>query len=292
MSKREVETHAGNNRIQRTNYGSATVHVSDSLKSANGRGTSKLQPAVSKSPQSTSQTRSTFLQAQKEDVKKTASDLAEVANIVQGFDNHRSTVVPWLRETGILKHIAQLKKDEIKAAIALPSLDGEGELREIVDAMESSLREAHSLCFDGTGCMLTWPCRVVLSRFQSSQVDIVGKARAFDPYKEPGILKSYFGIPQRFLSYFHRVMFPDEYYFDIRNADEQADRPEDVVTATDEQLATWNDIWQTAKQTHKCTCSTHVSAAVCYSYVYVSFAPLEVVSSYKYSPTYSIHCTV
>jgi hypothetical protein len=119
-------------------------------------------------------------------------------------------VVPWLRETGIVKHIAQLKKDEIKAAIALSTLEGECELREIVDAMESLLREAHSSCFDGTECMLTWPCRVVLSHFQSSQVDIVGKTRAFDPYKEPGTLKSYFGISQRFLSYFHRVIFPDE----------------------------------------------------------------------------------
>jgi hypothetical protein len=64
-------------------------------------------------------------------------------------------VVPWLRETGIVKHIAQLKKDEIKAATALPSPEGEDELREIVDAMESLLREAYGLCFDGTECMLT-----------------------------------------------------------------------------------------------------------------------------------------
>ncbi|GAB7336620.1 hypothetical protein MBLNU13_g10315t1 [Cladosporium sp. NU13] len=189
-----------------------------------------------------------FFQAQKEDVKKTASDLAEAAKIVQGFDNHRATVVPWLRETGIVKHIAQLKKDEIKAAIALPSSGGENELRTIIDAMESLLREAHGLCFDGTECMLTWPCRVVLSRFQSTHVDIVGRTRAFDPYKEPGTLKSYFGISQRFLSYFHRVVFPDEYYFDIVDTDEEVERPEDVVEATDEQLAVWNDIWQIAKQ--------------------------------------------
>lgn len=189
-----------------------------------------------------------FFQAQKEDVKKTVSDLAEAANIVQGFDSHRSTVVPWLRETGIVKHIAQLKKDEIKAAIALPSLDGESELRKVVDAMESLLREAHGLCFDGTECMLTWPCRVVLSRFQSSQVDVVGKTRAFDPYKEPGTLKSYFGISQRFLSYFHRVVFPDEYYFNTEETDEQAERPEDVIKATDEQLAAWDDILQIAKR--------------------------------------------
>jgi hypothetical protein len=63
--------------------------------------------------------------------------------------------VPWLRETGIVKHIGQLKKDEIKAAIVLLSPEGEDVLQEIVDAMESLLREAHGLCFDGTECMLT-----------------------------------------------------------------------------------------------------------------------------------------
>jgi hypothetical protein len=49
------------------------------------------------------------------------------------------------------------------------------------------------------------------------------------------------------LSYFHRVVFPDKYYFDIEDTDEQVERPEDVVEAIDEQLAAWNDIWQIAK---------------------------------------------
>ena len=161
-------------------------------------------------------------------------------------------MVPWLRETGIIKHIGRLKKDEIKAAIALPSPEGEDVLQEIMDAMESVLREAHGLCFDGTECMLTWPCRVVLSRFQSSQVDSIGKTRAFDPYKEPGTLKTYFRLAQRFLSYFHRVIFPDEYYFSIDETEEQAERPEDAVEATDEQLAVWNQVWQIAKR--ECLC--------------------------------------
>jgi hypothetical protein len=30
------------------------------------------------------------------------------------------------------------------------------------------------------------------------------------------------------------VIFSDEYYFDIEDTDKQAERPEDVVTATDE----------------------------------------------------------
>jgi hypothetical protein len=64
-------------------------------------------------------------------------------------------VVPWLRETGIIKHISRLKKDEIKAVIILLSPDREDVLQEIVDAIESLLREAHSICFNGTEYMLT-----------------------------------------------------------------------------------------------------------------------------------------
>jgi hypothetical protein len=41
-SKREVGTYAENDPIQRTNYRSITVYVSDSLKSVNSRGTLKL----------------------------------------------------------------------------------------------------------------------------------------------------------------------------------------------------------------------------------------------------------
>jgi hypothetical protein len=38
------------------------------------------------------------------------------------------------------------------------------------------------------------------------------------------------------------VIFPDEYYFDIKDTNEQAKRPKDVIIATNEQLAIWNDI--------------------------------------------------
>ncbi|KAM0714670.1 hypothetical protein Q7P37_003050 [Cladosporium fusiforme] len=200
------------------------------------------------SPEHRADQKRLFFQKQREDVKRAANDLMEAANIVQGFNDHQSTVVPWLRETGIVNHIGRLKKDEIKAAIALPSADGEDELREIVDAMEALLREAHSLCFDGAECMLTWPCRVVLSRFQSSKVDSIGKTRAFDPHKEPGTLKTYFKQGQRFLSYFHRIMSTDEYYFSTGDAEENPERPEDVVEPTDEQIAAWNCIWQTSKR--------------------------------------------
>ena len=135
------------------------------------------------------------------------------ANRVHGFDEHRSAVVPWLREIGIVDHVHGLNKDEIRTAIAVPPVGDKGDLRMVIDAMESLLRDAHSLCFDGPDYMLTYQCRVVLGRFQPSQVDLQGKTRLFDLYKGSKSLTSYCGIANRFVSYFSRVVAPDKYHF-------------------------------------------------------------------------------
>jgi hypothetical protein len=79
--------------------------------------------------------------------------------------------------------------------------------------MESLLRDAYRLCFDGPDYILTYQYRVVLSRFQPSQVDLISKTRPFDPYKGAKSLTSYLGIALRFVSYFSRVIAPDEYHF-------------------------------------------------------------------------------
>jgi hypothetical protein len=180
-------------------------------------------------------------------VQQAERDATEDANRVHGFDNHVSAVVPWLRETGIADHIHSLRKDEIRTAIAVPRPGDESELRTIIDAMESLLKDAHRLCFDGPECMLTYQCRVVLSRFQPSQVDLTGKTRPFDPYKGPKSLATYFGMALRFVSYFSRVVAPDEYHFSaVAEDDDDIQRPEDVIEATDEQLAVWRDIYQIA----------------------------------------------
>jgi hypothetical protein len=85
--------------------------------------------------------------------------------------------------------------------------------------------------------MLTYQCRVVLSRFQPSQVDLIGKTRPFDPYKGPKSLAIYFGMALRFVSYFSRVVAPDKYHFSaVAEDDDDIQRPEDVIEATDEQL--------------------------------------------------------
>ena len=190
-----------------------------------------------------------FFQAQANDIQQAECDAAEDANRVHGFDDHVSAVVPWLRETGIADHIQNLRKDEIRTAIAIPPQGDESDLRTIVDAMESLLRDAHRLCFDGPECMLTYQCRVVLSRFQPSQVDLTGKTRPFDPYKGLKSLATYFRIALRFVSYFSRVVAPDEYYFgSINEDDDDTQRPEDIIEATDEQLAVWRVIHQIAQR--------------------------------------------
>jgi hypothetical protein len=38
-------------------------------------------------------------------------------------------------------------------------------LTDVIDGIEYLFRNAHSLCFDGSEFMLTWPCHVSLSRF-------------------------------------------------------------------------------------------------------------------------------
>jgi hypothetical protein len=157
---------------------------------------------------------------------------------VHGFDEHRSAVVPWLRETGIVDYVHSLDKEEIRKAIAVPPPGDDSDLRVIVEAIESLLRDAYRSCFNGPNCILTYQCRVVLGRFQPAQVNLQGKTRPFDPYKEPGSLQRYFRTAYSFLSYFSRVVAPDDYHFSLAaEGCNEAERPEDVIEATEEQLA-------------------------------------------------------
>ena len=98
------------------------------------------------------------------------------------------------------------------------------------------LHEAHSWCFDGPECMLTWSCRVVLSRFQSSQVEVLGGTRAFDPSMQPDTLKKYFKLAKQFLAYFRRVATGREYHFSLDSEDD-GQRPKDFIEPTGEQLS-------------------------------------------------------
>ncbi len=96
-----------------------------------------------------------LFQQQVENMAKAGCDAADEVYRVRGFEDHRSTVLSWLRETGIVDHPRRLKKDEIRAAITLPPPDDDGYLRVIIDANQALLHSAHQSCFDGPGCMLT-----------------------------------------------------------------------------------------------------------------------------------------
>lgn len=144
-----------------------------------------------------------------------------------------------------------MKKDEIGAAIALTVADGESDLEDIFEAMEDILLEAHRRCFDGPDCMLTWQCRVVLSRFQSAQVETIGKTGPFEPCKNPGTLRKYFKPAKQLLAYVCRVAANREYHF-TRDSEELR-RPEDVMLLTSEQARVWRSIRRLTRRTNNAT---------------------------------------
>jgi hypothetical protein len=100
----------------------------------------------------------------KADIIQASRDLDEEAEIVQDVEASRADRVPWLVHTGFPTHLQGLRDAEIMSAYALPRSgdgddddDGEGEgsagdtdidLRRILAAAESTLRDAYKLCSD------------------------------------------------------------------------------------------------------------------------------------------------
>ena len=75
---------------------------------------------------------------------------------------------------------------------------------------------------------------------------MIGKTRAFDPYKDSGTLKTYFKLAKQFLAYLDRVAANRDHHF---SADlEETQRPEDVIELTGEQLRKWCSIRRLARQ--------------------------------------------
>jgi hypothetical protein len=53
------------------------------------------------------------------------------------------------------------------------------------------------------------------------------------------------------VSYFSRVIAPDEYYFSpVADADDDVEdqRPEDIIEVTDDQLVVWRDIYDVVRR--------------------------------------------
>ena len=192
-----------------------------------------------------------FFHQQKQDILDAKQDALVHANQVDGFDMHASTIVPWLSATGIADHVKGLQKDQIRTAVALPPSDEQSPLQIILGETDKLLREAHSWCFDGPECMLTWPCRVVLGRFQSSQIELMGKTGAFAPKKDATTLKTYFHTAKRFLAYLDRVGASRHDHFDVEPGSGGA-APEEVIELTEEQLSSWTSVRRLARRSTTC----------------------------------------
>jgi len=188
-----------------------------------------------------------FFATQRNDAHETRQDAQEAANIVEGFDRHRSTVVPWLRTTGIAQHVEGLRKDQIRAAVAIPRRDESPVLHIIVEAMQEVLKQAHSWCFDGPDCMLNHPCALALSRFQGPSGDTSGKQRAFAFHKDPKSLKDYLAMATRLLAYLYRMTQTDPRHFEA----EDRQGPEDTIKLTVGQQRAWQAVIDAATKQHQ-----------------------------------------
>jgi hypothetical protein len=158
-----------------------------------------------------------FFTRQVQDIQQTQADAIEAANTVEGFNRHRSAVIPWLQATGVAQHVQGLRKDQIRIAVSLLRVDEDPVLYVSAEAIQTVLKTAHSWCFDGPECMLNRPCQYALSRFQGPSSDTTGKQRVFNLHKNPATLKNYFAIAPRFLAYLYRITREDQDYFDVED---------------------------------------------------------------------------
>ena len=187
-----------------------------------------------------------FFQQQDEDVICAREDGKVAANIVQGSSSHRSAVVPWLQRTGIEDCVEGLDKEEIHASLSLPKDGDDGgegaELTLILEAMDELLSEAYGWCFDGPDCMLTWPRQLALSRFHTAEV---GKARGFEPKKEPETVKTNRRYWKQFLAYYYRVVHCEDGHF--TKPDPHQRTPSGSIRSTAAQDSAWAGVVEAAR---------------------------------------------
>ena len=201
-----------------------------------------------------------FFRLLEEDAAAATEDARADANLVHGFDSHRSAVVPWLRRTGIADHIEGLDKDEMQSSFAVPGGDrvgGDGagddddddggpELRLILKGMDELLTEAHRWCFDGPECRLTWPRQLALSRFRTA--DGVGgqRLRGFDPKKEPATVERNFRYWKQCVVFYVRVVHRGRHFTEHEGGEGGPQTPEGCIRPTEAQAGAWRLVWDSA----------------------------------------------
>jgi hypothetical protein len=178
-----------------------------------------------------------------EDAAIADEDTKVEANTIHGFGSYKSTIVPWLRRTGIEEHTRGLKKDEIHTSFTVPkNAESEPELFLILEVIDEIFTETYSWCFDGPDCILTWLRQLALSRFYTT-TGPGQKTRAFDLKKEPSTLKTNFGYWKQFLTYCYRVAYRGSHF---TTADSDQRTPESCIQLTDSQENTWEAAFQSA----------------------------------------------
>jgi hypothetical protein len=89
--------------------------------------------------------------------------------------------------------------------------------------------------------MLTWPRQLALSRFHTATV---GKARGFEPKKEPETVKTNRRYWKQFLTYYYRVIHSGSHFTTSGNSQRT---PADSVQLTDEQDSAWAGVIRSAR---------------------------------------------
>ncbi|KAM0271094.1 hypothetical protein ACHAQH_009227 [Verticillium albo-atrum] len=188
-----------------------------------------------------------FFRSLDDDAKAADEDAKAGARVVEGFDGHRSAVVPWLGRIGIADHLRGLDKGEIQAAFAVPRKGDdisseEPELGAILDGMDEVLTETHRWCFDGPECRLTWPRQLALSRFRTSD-SVTHKMRGFDPKKARSTVNTNFLYWKQLLSFYFHVIHRGGHFA----KEDGTQTPEDCIRPTKEQRTAWDAVWRLAR---------------------------------------------
>lgn len=99
-------------------------------------------------------------------------DLAEQAqfNRVPAFDEHKSSIIPWVRSCGFDRHYQGFDQKAIRQSYQQPSSSPDEDeeailIGHVASRAKALLEETWSWCVDGPQCRLTRPMAVMLSQF-------------------------------------------------------------------------------------------------------------------------------
>ena len=125
-----------------------------------------LQPTEDAAPRLDTR-HDTFLRQQLQIQDTIHQEERRQADLVAGFDAHRSTALPWVRSCGFARYLRHHSKADLHGLCEAPSAKEEldAPILKVLEAVESLLNETWGWCLDGPSCRLTRPMAVMLSQF-------------------------------------------------------------------------------------------------------------------------------